>query len=172
MELTWKLKALGWETFVSPTARAYAGPMVTIHALWAQRRKWDEGMIRLLLQSGINGATAYPWRMQLKMAVDMASRLLFMALLTVGLSTGSYRWNWIWIFPPAVAVLLNWRTTRKVPHRKLTDMVFAVTLIPVEIYLWFRLTIWTVSWLTVVAGIRRDGWARQYKAEKALVVAR
>jgi hypothetical protein len=51
-------------------------------------------------------------------------------------------------------------------------MVFAVTLIPVEIYLWFRLTIWTVSWLTVVAGIRRDGWARQYKAEKALVVAR
>ena len=24
---------------------------------------------------------------------------------------------------------------------------------------------WFASWMTVIAGIRRDGWARQYKAE-------
>ena len=25
--------------------------------------------------------------------------------------------------------------------------------------------VWSTSWATVIAGIRRDGWARQYKAE-------
>jgi hypothetical protein len=41
----------------------------------------------------------------------------------------------------------------------------AGTLVAVEFYLYFRLLVWAVSWGTVVAGIRRDGWARQYKAE-------
>jgi hypothetical protein len=43
--------------------------------------------------------------------------------------------------------------------------VLATTLVTVELYLWFRLMVWTTSWATAVAGIRRDGWARQYKAE-------
>jgi hypothetical protein len=46
MELTWALTACNWETKVSSTARAYAGPMITVKSLWAQRRKWDEGMTR------------------------------------------------------------------------------------------------------------------------------
>ena len=41
----------------------------------------------------------------------------------------------------------------------------AGTLVLVEVYLIFRLLAWATSWATVVAGIRRDGWARQYKAE-------
>jgi len=45
------------------------------------------------------------------------------------------------------------------------DLVLAGTLIAVELYLLFRLLVWGTSWATVIMGIRRDGWARQYKAE-------
>ena len=165
MELTWALKARRWETKVSATARAYAGAMVTVKSLWAQRRKWDEGMIRLLLGSKIGAATMYPWRMQLKMLINALTRTLFIVLLTASLAIGAFKWNWIWIAPPVLAILLNLRNARKVPNHTPLDLVLATTLLAVELYLWFRLMVWTASWATVVAGIRRDGWARQYKAE-------
>lgn len=165
MELTWALKARRWETKVSATARAYAGAMVTVKSLWAQRRKWDEGMIRLLLGSKIGAATVYPWRMQLKMAINGVTRTLFVLLLGASLSIGAFRWNWIWITPPVLAILLNFRNARKVPDHSPLDLLLAVSLVAVEVYLWFRLLVWVVSWSTVIVGIRRDGWARQYKAE-------
>lgn len=167
MELTWRLNAARWDTLISSTARAYAGPMLTTKALWAQRRKWDEGMIRLLLSQGINGATWYPWRQQFKMLLDLMTRMLFIGLLVSSISLGRYHWSWIWAFPPVVAMLLNFKVVRRVPHRRPIDVFYAVTLVPVELYLWFRLAVSTVSWLTVIAGIRRDGWARQYRAEIA-----
>jgi hypothetical protein len=45
------------------------------------------------------------------------------------------------------------------------DLVLALSLVAVELYLIFRLLVWATSWATVIMGIRRDGWARQYKAE-------
>jgi cellulose synthase/poly-beta-1,6-N-acetylglucosamine synthase-like glycosyltransferase len=165
MELTWALAARNWETKVSMTARAYAGPMVTLKSLWAQRRKWDEGMIRLLLGSKIGAATMYPWRMQAKMALNALTRGLFAGLLVTSLAVDAFEWNWIWIAPPIMGCLLNLKHARKVPGRTRLDLVMAGTLICVELYLWFRLMVWSTSWATVIAGIRRDGWARQYKAE-------
>jgi cellulose synthase/poly-beta-1,6-N-acetylglucosamine synthase-like glycosyltransferase len=165
MELTWALKARRWETKVSATARAYAGPMVTVKSLWAQRRKWDEGMIRLLLGTKIGPSTIYPWRMQLKMALNAVTRTLFVVLLSASLAIGAFQWNWIWVTPPVMGVLLNLRNARKVPGHTKLDLFMALTLVAIEFYLWFRLLVWVVSWTTVVIGIRRDGWARQYKAE-------
>src|SRR5580704_4398143 len=37
--------------------------MLTMRALWAQRRKWDEGMARLLVHSQVNKWTATLWRL-------------------------------------------------------------------------------------------------------------
>jgi poly-beta-1,6-N-acetyl-D-glucosamine synthase len=165
MELTWALTTRNWETKVSSTARAFAGPMITAKSLWAQRRKWDEGMIRLLLASKIGATTLYPWRMQLKMGLNALSRAMFVVLLATSLAVGAYQWNWIWVVPPILAALLNLKHARKVPGRTKTDLLLAVTLVAVEIYLWFRVCVWVVSWTTVIMGIRRDGWARQYKAE-------
>jgi biofilm PGA synthesis N-glycosyltransferase PgaC len=165
MELTWALNDLRWETKVSGTARAYAGPMLTVKSLWAQRRKWDEGMVRLLLGTKIGAATVYPWRMQLKMALNATTRLLFVGLLATSLAVHAFHWSWIWVIPPILGALLNLKHARKVPGHTKLDLFLAVTLIGVELYLWFRLAIWMTSWATVVAGIRRDGWARQYKAE-------
>jgi biofilm PGA synthesis N-glycosyltransferase PgaC len=82
MELTWALSSRGWDCKVSSTARAYAGPMYTLKSLWAQRRKWDEGMIRLLLGSKLGTATIYPWRIQLKSGLNTLTRALFVVLLT------------------------------------------------------------------------------------------
>ncbi len=165
MELTWALSSRGWETRVSSTARAYAGPMLTVKSLWAQRRKWDEGMIRLLLGSKIGATTVYHWRVQLKNAVNAVTRSMFMLLLPISLFIGAFAWNWIWVAPPIMAALLNFKNARKVPGRTKLDLFLAGTLVCVELYLWFRLLAWVTSWITVVIGIRRDGWARQYKAE-------
>lgn len=165
MELTWMLSTRDWETKVSATARAYAGPMLTIRSLWAQRRKWDEGMIRLLLGSKLGATTMYPWRVQFKNGVNALTRGLFVLLLGTSLLIGAFEWNWIWVVPPILAALLNFKHARKVPNHTRLDLFLAGTLVMVEIYLWFRLLAWVTSWATVVVGIRRDGWARQYKAE-------
>jgi cellulose synthase/poly-beta-1,6-N-acetylglucosamine synthase-like glycosyltransferase len=165
MELTWALAARNWETKVSQTARAYAGPMFTVKSLWAQRRKWDEGMARLLLGSKLGAATIYPWRMQFKMLVNGVTRTLFLVLLGSSVAVGAFAWNWIWIAPPILAALLNFKHARKIPGHTRLDLFLATTLVAVELYLVFRLFVWTTSWATVIAGIRRDGWARQYKAE-------
>ena len=166
MELTWAIRDIGWDTMISPTARAYVGPMVTLRSFWAQRRKWDEGLARLLLSSGFNKATSYPWRMQAKMALDFTIRTLFITLTIISLASGSYHWYWIWAIPPALAVLLHLRTLRRLPNCSMTDVIAALTLIPVELYLLFRMAVWFTSWSTVALGIQRDGWARQYAAER------
>jgi poly-beta-1,6-N-acetyl-D-glucosamine synthase len=165
MELTWALNSRGWDCKVSATARAYAGPMYTLKSLWAQRRKWDEGMIRLLLGSKLGAATIYPWRIQLKSGLNALTRALFVVLLTASIAVDAFAWNWIWLAPPVLAILLNLKHARKIPGRTRADLVIAGTLVLVEIYCVFRLLAWFASWMTVVAGIRRDGWARQYKAE-------
>ena len=165
MELTWALNSRGWDCKVSSTARAYAGPMYTLKSLWAQRRKWDEGMIRLLLGSKLGTATIYPWRIQLKSGMNALTRALFAVLLTASIAVDAFAWNWIWIVPPILAILLNLKHARKIPGRTRADLVIAGTLVLVEIYCIFRLMAWFASWMTVIAGIRRDGWARQYKAE-------
>jgi poly-beta-1,6-N-acetyl-D-glucosamine synthase len=139
--------------------------MYTLKSLWAQRRKWDEGMIRLLLGSKLGTATIYPWRIQLKSGLNALTRALFAVLLTASIAVDAFAWNWIWIAPPVLAILLNLKHARKIPGRTRADLVIAGTLVLVEIYCIFRLMAWFASWMTVIAGIRRDGWARQYKAE-------
>jgi hypothetical protein len=139
--------------------------MITVKSLWAQRRKWDEGMIRLLLGCKIGATTMYPWRMQFKMALNAVTRAMFIVLLATSLAVDAYEWNWIWVIPPVLAMLLNLKHARKVPGRTRLDLFMAGSLVAVELYLWFRVLCWATSWATVVAGIRRDGWARQYKAE-------
>jgi len=150
---------------VSSSARAFAGPMVTLKSLWAQRRKWDEGMIRLLLGTKLGAATVYPWRMQLKMALNAVTRVLFLVLLVTSLAVHAFERNWIWLAPPVLGILINVKHARKVPGHTRTDVLLALTLVAVELYLVFRLLVWATSWATVIMGIRRDGWARQYKAE-------
>ena len=165
MQLTGDLRAMRYSTPVSPEARAYAGPMLTVRGLWSQRRKWDQGMVQLLTTSGINRWTTTLWRQQLSLFSNGLTRLLFAFMLTAALMVHQFVWSWIWAIPPAVAVLLNLRQAMIVPNRTAGDIVAAATLIPVELYLMFRVACATASWANVLSGIKQDAWARQARAE-------
>jgi cellulose synthase/poly-beta-1,6-N-acetylglucosamine synthase-like glycosyltransferase len=165
MELTWRLSDLEWETLCSPDSRAYIGPMYSVKALWAQRRKWDAGIIHLLRLNGFKKHTSEPWKLQAKMLLDATIRILFIVLLTLALQRGSWVWYWIWIIPPLFGMVLNYRVAMKMPDRTAKDVISAVLLLPGEIYLWFSIAIWLTSWFDVLFGIRRDGWSAQYRAE-------
>ncbi len=165
MELTWRFQDLKFETLVSSTARADAGAMYTPKALWAQRRKWDEGTIRLLLRYKIRRQTLYPWMQQMKMGLDLVVRLLFILLLTVSISLQSFRWSWVWLIPPLLAILINLKVATKAPRRRAADFIFALLYFPAEIYLWFRLASFVASWGAALTGPGRDNWARQRQAE-------
>jgi len=165
MELTWKLDEYGWETRCSAEARAYVGPMVTMKSFWAQRRKWDAGVVEILLANGFSKVTRYPWRIQAKMVLDLVIRVLLITLLTLALFRDSFVWSWIWLIPPIIAIFLNLRIVWSMPNRTVGDILTAIILFPAEMYLWFRLGTWTISWITTMSGSKRDGWAAQYKAE-------
>ena len=166
MQLTGDLQAMRYATNVSITARAYAGPMFTLRSLWAQRRKWDEGMVRLLVGSTVNKWTATLWRSQLSLLSNGITRVAFLFLLTAALMVHQYRWSWLWAIPPVVAVLLNLKIAWRVPNRTAGDLIAAGLLVPVEIYLVVRIACATASWANVLAGIKRDGWASQARAEQ------
>jgi biofilm PGA synthesis N-glycosyltransferase PgaC len=166
MQLTGDLKAMKYSANVSTTARAYAGPMLTLRALWAQRRKWDEGMARLLVRSTVNKWTGTLWRQQLSLLSNGITRIGFVFLLAASLMVHQYVWNWLWAIPPVIAAILNLKLAWRVPNRGTADLVSAVLLVPVEIYLIMRVACATASWANVLAGIKRDGWAQQARAEQ------
>lgn len=165
MQLTGDLRAMRYTTPVSQEARAYAGPMLTVRSLWHQRRKWDQGMVQLLTKTSVNGWTATLWRQQLSLLSNGLTRLLFAFMLTAALMVHQFLWSWIWALPPVLAALLNLRQAVSVPNRTAADVVTAALLIPVELYLVFRVACATASWATVLSGIKRDGWANQARAE-------
>lgn len=165
MELTWRLHDLGRQTLVSTTARAYAGPMLTLKALIGQRRKWDEGMIELLRKTGFTRKTAIPWKQQAAILTDGFIRVALVLMLTAAVSVHQFIWAWIWAVPPLSAVVLNLKTAWRVPGRKPGDLMFALALFPAELWLWTRIWTTSLSWANVLFGKRRDGWEAQRRAE-------
>ncbi|HEX8766881.1 MAG TPA: glycosyltransferase family 2 protein [Jatrophihabitans sp.] len=167
MELTWRLNEGGRKTLTSETARAYAGPMITLRALLGQRRKWDEGMIRLLLSHSIvDKNTRLPWRQNMALLTDGLLRVQLVLLLAAALMVHQYVWSWIWAVPPVLAALLNMRIAWYVPGRRFGDLLFGVLLFPAELWLLFRIYSTGLSWLNVMFGKKRDGWAAQAAAER------
>lgn len=169
MELTWRFQDLKLETLISATARADAGAMYTVKALWAQRRKWDEGMIRLLLRYKFSNQTFFPIMQQLKMGLDLLVRVMFVLMLTASIVLHSFVWSWIWLIPPFLAILINLKVATKAPRAKLSDIVYALLYFPAELYLWFRLASFTASWgsaLLKAPSSSHDNWARQARAER------
>ncbi len=164
MELTWRFQELKLETLVSRTARAYAGAMYNTKSLWGQRRKWDEGMMRLLLKYKFGKNTYYPWLRQLKMALDLVVRIMFVLMLTVSIALHAFVWSWVWLIPALLSILLNLKVFFKMPKRSLGDFFFAISYFPTEIYLWFRLAGFVTSWASAM-GAKKDRWSTQYAAE-------
>jgi biofilm PGA synthesis N-glycosyltransferase PgaC len=165
MQLTGDLRGLGYKTTVNPEARAYPGAMHNLKSLWAQRQKWDQGIARLIMTSGLNKWTATLATQVAGLLFNGFMRLMFVVMLTASLSVHKFDWSWYWLIPPALAILLNIRQTMRMPNRTPLDVVSAATLVPVELYLIFRATSMTVATFKVLTGTGSDGWATQKKAE-------
>ncbi len=166
MELTWRLHEAGRKTLVSATARAYAGPMVTVKGLMGQRRKWDEGMAALLWQNKTpNKNTMIPWKQQFSMLANGVVRILFAIMLLLALTVHQFVWSPIWLLPILVGVALNLKVAWRVPDRTPADLVYALLVVPAELWLVSRMWSTLVSWLNIWFGSRRDGWAAQAAAE-------
>jgi poly-beta-1,6-N-acetyl-D-glucosamine synthase len=166
MELTWRLHEAGRKTLVSATARAYAGPMVTVKGLMGQRRKWDEGMAALLWRNKMpDRHTMIPWKQQFSMFANGLVRLLFLTMLLLALTVHQFTWSPIWLIPIAIGVALNIKIAWRVPDRTPADILYALLIFPSEIWLISRVWSTTVSWLNIWFGARRDGWAAQAAAE-------
>jgi len=166
MELTWRLNDLGFRTYISDTARAFCGPMHTFKALWAQRLKWDKGIMRLMREQG---ATSYytkiPRRQDRKMWLSALIRILFAILLAVAIQRGAWVWFWWWIIPPILSIVLNFRISQRMPYKTGADSLMALTYVAMEFYLVFRLLVWGRSKISVARGSKTDDWSRQAKAE-------
>ena len=166
MELTWRLHEAGRKTLVSATARAYAGPMVTVKGLMGQRRKWDEGMAALLWQNKMpDKNTMIPWKQQFSMLANGVVRILFAVMLLLALTVHQFVWSPIWLLPVLVGVALNLKVAWRVPDRTPADLFYAILVFPAELWLLSRMWSTLVSWLNIWFGARRDGWAAQAAAE-------
>lgn len=166
MELTWRLHEAGRKTLVSATARAYAGPMVTLKGLMGQRRKWDEGMAALLWQNKMpDKNTLIPWKQQFSMGANGLVRLMFALMLLMALTVHQFVWSPLWLLPVLVGVALNVKVAWRVPDRTPADIVYALLVFPAELWLLTRVWSTFVSWLNIWFGARRDGWAAQAAAE-------
>ena len=166
MELTWRLHEAGRKTLVSATARAYAGPMVTLKGLMGQRRKWDEGMAALLWQNKMpDKNTLIPWKQQFSMFSNGIVRILFLVLLVASLTVHQFVWSPLWLLPILVGIALNVKIAWRVPDRKPADIVYALLVVPAEMWMVTRMWSTLVSWLNIWFGARRDGWAAQAAAE-------
>lgn len=166
MELTWRLHEAGRKTLVSATARAYAGPMVTVKGLMGQRRKWDEGMAALLWQHKMPDRNTYiPWKQQFSMLANGLVRLLFLVMLIAAVTVHQFTWDPLWLIPIAIGIGLNVKVAWRVPDRTPADIVYALLVIPAELWMLTRMWSTLVSWLNIWFGARRDGWAAQAAAE-------
>ncbi len=165
MELTWRVKENNRTALTSAEARAYVGSMPTMKALWAQRLKWARGMAALLKATGFTRTTAYPWKQQMGLLLNALIRVALAFLLPASLIAGQFVWSWIWLTPVALAWILNVRTALRMPDRTGRDVLYAATLIPAELTLWFNIAVTTTAWVQVLSGSRTDAWARQSRAE-------
>ena len=173
-KLSLQIKDAGFSTKISASARAYVGPMTNLRALHGQQVKWNFGAIDLFWpgQRGDNkGQPLHPnlrlrWYENISMTFNIASRLGFLLLLIAALSIHAFVFNPIWLIPPAVAMLLNFRLALAMKDTSASDLLYAVLFVPAELYMFIRMGHFVSAWTQFLAQSDKDNWAAQANAEK------
>ncbi|MEZ3159158.1 glycosyltransferase family 2 protein [Microbacterium sp. BWT-B31] len=172
--LSLQIKSAGYLTKISPLARADVGGMTTMRALDAQQVKWTYGAIELMWPGQRGDTKGQPFHPNLRvrwfenfgMATNLFVRLAFFVLLAGSLSINAFVFSPWWLLPVAVAMLLNLRMALTIQTRSARDILFAVTFLPAEVYMWVRLSFFVRSWSRFLSKKRVDNWALQAKAER------
>lgn len=172
--LSLQIKSAGYLTKISPAARASVGGMTTLRGLDAQQVKWTYGAIELLWPGQRGDTKGQPFHPNLRirwfenfgMATNLFVRLAFVLLLAGSLSLGAFVFSPIWLVPVAIAVLLNLRMAMTMYYRTRKDILFALLIVPAEVYMWIRLSHFARAWTRFLSKKKVDNWAMQAKAEK------
>jgi biofilm PGA synthesis N-glycosyltransferase PgaC len=170
--LSLQLVDSGFLTKISATAHAYVGAMTTTRALHAQQVKWTQGFLDLMWPGQRGDTRGKPlhrnlrlrWRELFSMTVNIIVRLAFTVLLAATLALDAFVWNWIWITPVVISVILNMRIALSMHDRTFSDFAYAL-LIPAECYLMLRVGHFMASAFKFWSRSARDSWAAQAKAE-------
>ena len=172
--LSLQIKSAGYLTKISAQARADVGGMTTLRGLDAQQVKWNFGAIELMWpgqRGDTKGQPLHPnlrlrWLENFSMLVNGVTRILFILLLIASLSINAFVFAPIWIAPTLIATLLNLRTAVSMKKVGWKDVVFAVAIVPAEIYMWIRLGHFVRAWSKFLSRKQVDNWAAQAKAER------
>ncbi|TFB87109.1 glycosyltransferase family 2 protein [Cryobacterium algoricola] len=172
--LSLQIKSAGYLTKISAQARANVGGMTTLRGLDAQQVKWNFGAIELMWpgqRGDTKGQPFHPnlrlrWIENFSMAVNIVTRGLFIVLLAASLSIGAFVFSPVWLIPPLVALLLNFRTAWSMKNRNGRDFFFALAWFPAEIYMWVRIGHFLRAWTKFASNKQVDNWAEQAKAER------
>jgi len=172
--LSLQIKSAGYLTKISPFARADVGGMTTLRALDAQQVKWTYGAIELMWPGQRGDTKGQPFHPNLRirwfenfgMLTNLFVRVAFMTLLAGSLSIGAFVFSAWWLVPVVVAMALNLRMALTMNSRNARDILFAVTLVPAEVYMWVRLSHFARSWTRFLSRKKVDNWAMQAKAER------
>ncbi|MCK8608268.1 glycosyltransferase [Agromyces sp. C10] len=172
--LSLQIKSAGYLTKISARARADVGGMTTLRALDAQQVKWNYGAIELMWpgqRGDTKGQPFHPnlrlrWWENLGMAVNALTRVLFLVLLAGSLSIGAFVFSPWWLIPPVVAVALNLRIALSMKNLGARDILFALLVVPAELYMWIRIGHFVRAWSKFGSKKQVDNWAEQAKAER------
>jgi biofilm PGA synthesis N-glycosyltransferase PgaC len=105
--LSLQIKSVGYLTKISAQARANVGGMTTLRSLDAQQVKWNAGAIELMWpgqRGDTKGQPFHPnlrlrWVENFSMAINVATRGMFVLLLCASLSVGAFVFSPIWLIP-------------------------------------------------------------------------
>jgi poly-beta-1,6-N-acetyl-D-glucosamine synthase len=148
--------------------------MNTLRSLDAQQVKWNFGAIELMWpgqRGDTKGQPFHPnlrlrWFEHMSMVLNIITRLMFFSLLLASLSIHAFVFSPWWLVPPVVAILLNYRVARSMHYGHRRDILFAVLLLPAEIYMWIRIGHFLRAWTKFASRKQTDNWAAQAKAER------
>lgn len=169
-DLTYRLRRLHFDCYVSPTVRAYTDSMPSLRALWGQRMKWQVGTAEDLIRFGVNGFTRREWAGQAGTVAAVTLRALWVVLMVTALLTGQISFQPIWLLTLVPVVLNDIKQSFRIPHRDKWDVLLALAFLPQELYSWVRMGWFAASWWEVISTkvLRkgsRDRWNLQYVAE-------
>ncbi|HSP51867.1 MAG TPA: glycosyltransferase family 2 protein [Cryobacterium sp.] len=172
--LSLQIKSAGYLTKISAQARANVGGMTTLRGLDAQQVKWNFGAIELMWpgqRGDTKGQPFHPnlrlrWVENFSMVVNVLTRAMFVLLLVASLSINAFVFSPVWLIPPIVAVMLNLRTAISMKNRNWRDILFAIGIVPAELYMWVRIGHFVRAWTKFASNKQVDNWAEQAKAER------
>ena len=170
-ELTFQLRQLGWTCWISPTVRAYTDSMKSLRSLWGQRMKWQVGTVEDLLSLGVRRLTLLDWGQQISGIFMALFRLAWVALVIAQITLGLFTFSAIWmLMVPGAFALGQVAMATRIPHVDRKDYLYAISILPSEIFAWVRAGWFMKAWQEVLFAkifrtTRKDRWQLQYAAE-------